>query len=140
MKRFVYVPHFLLENDSEIPEEAKKLAKDAQLSVRTGSVGDGINSSSVSIISVPEFLSTDFDRVVKSGMIFSVDMTNEFVNLGKETVMETVSPKGERKTHKPSMLERHVVKFRTRLYEVGNHEIFVFDKNEKFLVSSVEVI
>jgi len=140
MKRFVYVPHFLLENDSVTPKEAEKLAKDAQLSIRKGLIGDGINKESISIISVPEFMSSNFDRTVKSGLIFSADITNEFVAMGKEIVMETVSPTGLKKIHKPTVLERHVAKFRTRFSEVGHYEMSVFDSSEKFLVSSFEVI
>lgn len=140
MKRFIYVPHFLIGNDLEIPEEAKKLAKDAQLSIRTGLVGDGINKNSVCIISIPEVASSNMDDIVKSGHIFSVDITNEFVEMGKDIIMETVSPMGKKEQHKPSMLERHVAKFRTRFDEVGKYEVIVFNNNEKFLVSSFEVV
>jgi len=140
MKRFVYVPHFLIENDLVVPKEAEKLAKDAQLSVRVGSIGDGINRKSISIISVPEFCAANHDKTVKSGRIFSVDVTNEFLNMGRETRMETVSPAGVKISHKPTVLERHVVKFRTRFHEAGKYEFAIFDNDEKFLVSSFEVV
>lgn len=140
MKRFVYVPHFLLSNNSPIPEEAKLLAKDAQLSIREGSLGDGILKENVCIISIPEFASADFDRNVAAGRIFSVDITNEFVDIDKSVKMEIVAPSGLKTEHKPSLLERHVVKFRARFTDVGKHEVSVFDRNEKFLCSSFEVL
>ena len=140
MKRFVYIPHHLLENNPEAIAEAQFLAKDAQLSVREGSVGDGIGKNSVCIISVPEFSFCHVDETVDSGFILSVDITNEFVDMSCGVKMEITSPSGIRKTFKPAVLERHVAKFRERFNEVGRHEISVSSKYDKLLVSSFEVV
>lgn len=139
MKRFVYVPPSLLHDELAL-KEAEKLAKDAQLSVRHGSIGDGVNKNSISIISVPEFSSTNHDEVVKCNFIFSVDITNEFVSIGKGVRMETISPTGLRQSFYPTVLERHMAKFRIRFAETGKYEFLVHDEETKFLVSSFEVV
>jgi hypothetical protein len=139
MKRFVYVPPSLA-NDELALKEAEKLAKDAQLSLRIGSIGDGINKYSISIIAIPEFSATNHDEVVKSNFIFSADITNEFVSMDKSIQMETISPTGLKQSFYPTVLERHVAKFRVRFAETGKYEFSVCDKDTKFLVSSFEVI
>lgn len=139
MKRFVYVPSSLASNAPAL-REAEKLAKDAHLSVRMGSIGDGINKDSIGIIAVPEFSAVNYDETVRRNFVLSVDITNEFVTMGKDIKMQTISPTGVKLEFKPTVLERHVAKFRTRFSERGTYEFSVYDKETKFLLSSFEVV
>ena len=94
----------------------------------------------ICIIGVPEFSHADVDKSIKSGMVLSVDITNEFIEIDKSIVMETTSPSGTKEQNRPLLLERHVAKFRQRFFETGIYEMAVFDKNEKLLISSFEVV
>ena len=65
-----------------VPDEATKLSKESQLSIR---IEDDIEK--ICIKSFPEDEFADCMDAVKSGFIHVVDITNEFVNFSKETHM-----------------------------------------------------
>ena len=116
MKRFVYVPVDTAKDG--IPESAKKLAKDSQLSVRLGSADDGISASQIGIISTPERIEVDCKPSVNAGFIHSIDITNEFVSFDTSTFLE-VFDEGRFKVFKPRLREKHVFRFRVRLFTPG---------------------
>lgn len=116
MKRFVYVPVDMAKDG--IPKFAEKLAKDSQLSVRLGAADDGVSASRIGIISTPEKIEINCNPLVSAGFIHSIDITNEFVSFDTSTFLE-VFDEGRFKVFKPRLREKHVVRFRARLFTPG---------------------
>ena len=114
MKRFVYIPANIIDEN----KEAEDLAKLSGLQIRYGSEEDGINADKVCIVSTPEINNTEFRQIAKVGFIYSIDMTNEFVTFNKKTTLR-VMDKETTEVFTPRLRENHVVRFRIRIMTPG---------------------
>lgn len=120
MKRFVYIPWNITNENNE----AEKLAKLSGLQIRYGNKEDGIFANKISIISTPEVNNTEFKQTVKTGFIYSIDMTNEFVVFDKKTTLRITGKNGT-EVFVPRLRENHVIRFRARILTPGKKTFVV---------------
>ena len=120
MKRFVYIPWNITNENNE----AEKLAKLSGLQIRYGNKEDGIFANKISIISTPEVNNTEFKQTVKTGFIYSIDMTNEFVVFNKKTTLRITGKNGT-EVFVPRLRENHVIRFRARILTPGKKTFVV---------------
>ena len=120
MKRFVYIPWNITNENNE----AEKLAKLSGLQIRYGNKEDGIFANKISIISTPEVNNTEFKQTVKTGFIYSIDMTNEFVVFNKKTTLRITGKHGT-EVFVPRLRENHVIRFRARILTPGKKTFVV---------------
>ena len=120
MKRFVYIPWNITNENNE----AEKLAKLSGLQIRYGNKEDGIFDNKISIISTPEVNNTEFKQTVKTGFIYSIDMTNEFVVFNKKTTLRITGKNGT-EVFVPRLRENHVIRFRARILTPGKKTFVV---------------
>lgn len=139
MKRFVYVPAGVVKN-GEIPEEALLLSQDSRLSVRIGSDHDGVDKKEIGIVSFPEKNSIFFEPSVKLGFVHSLDVNNDFVTFNETSVLKLVYADGEEKKFKPSLREKHVLKFRSRHYVSGVGFFHVENSGEVLYSGEIEIV
>lgn len=136
MKRFVYVPVGM----DKVTPLAEKLAAESQLSIRMGAVDDGIETEEVKIISVPETIIIDHSPTALVGFVYSVDITNEFVDFDTSTMMKVHDGVSEQ-VLKPRLREKHVVRFRVRFANPGVKMFSICnDSGEQYYESSCQVI
>ena len=114
MKRFVYIPW----NITNEAGEAEKLAKLSGLQIRYGSQEDGIFANKISIISTPEVNNIEFKQTAKTGFIYSIDITNEFVVFNKKTTLR-ITDKNGTEVFFPRLRENHIIRFRPRITTAG---------------------
>jgi hypothetical protein len=138
MKRFVYIPEGMITN-GEIPKEALNLSNESQLSIREGFVGDGVDVKSICVVSFPEINIIDCDKHSRIGFIHSIDATNEFTDFSKNTFMEVISEEGVKEIFKPSLCEKHVVKFRSRHLTAGKKHFYICSDDVKIYSGEFEV-
>ena len=122
MKRFVCVPSSM----GGVPDEATKLSKESQLSIR---IEDDIEK--ICIKSFPEDEFADCMDAVKSGFIHVVDITNEFVNFSKETHMTVLDLDCISHKIKPTVITKHTIRFRSRFNTLGLHKFRIIDNNDE---------
>jgi hypothetical protein len=120
MKRFVYIPWNITNENNE----AEKLAKLSGLQIRYGNKEDGIFANKLSIISTTEVNNTEFKQTVKTGFIYSIDMTNEFVVFNKKTTLRITGKNGT-EVFVPRLRENHVIRFRARILTPGKKTFVV---------------
>ena len=120
MKRFVYIPWNITNENNE----AEKLAKLSGLQIRYGNKEDNIFANKISIISTPEVNNTEFKQTVKTGFIYSIDMTNEFVVFNKKTTLRITGKNGT-EVFVPRLRENHVIRFRARILTPGKKTFVV---------------
>lgn len=135
MKLCVYVPARFA-GDS-VPQEAENLSKETMLPIRLGEQGDGIDSSEVSIIRIPEMDMCEYDRKPRKGFIHPIDYTNEFVVFTKDTVLELSGAVVS--TVRPVLCERHVARFRIRHDKEGKYTFKIVDRGEVLTQGEFEV-
>lgn len=122
MKRFVCVPS----NMGGVPDEAIKLSKESQLSIR---VEEDIDE--ICIKSFPEDDFTDCMDEVKAGFIHMVDITNEFVDFPKDTHMKVMDLTFNSQTIKPMVITKHSLRFRSRFNTPGLHKFCIVDNSNE---------
>jgi hypothetical protein len=135
MKRQVYVPFSLLEN-GKIPEKAVLLSRETKLGIQVGDKDDS-GYGAIQVIEIPERQGVSYHKQVNSGFIQSFDYLDEFSIFDKSTQLDLKLPDGNVKTLKPRIKERHVLKYRERLYDEGSYSFSitsVVEKEEKILV------
>lgn len=119
MKRQVYVPNSLLENEN-IPQEAITLAKEVMLPIRIGDVEkDPITS--ICVINVPELHSLFYKESVKRGFIQIFDYTNEYVEFGENVNLIIQNPDGTKSQIEPRIKENHALRYRHRFHNPGTY-------------------
>jgi len=138
MKRFVYIPEGMI-TEGQIPQEALILSNEPQLSIREGFIGDGVNAKNISVVSFPEVNIIDAQEYCFVNFVHSIDATNEFVSFSKDTFMEVVTENGNREFFKPSLREKHVVKFRSRHSTIGKKYFYIYSDNVKIYSGEFEV-
>ncbi len=138
MKRFIYIPEGMI-IDGQIPEEALALSKQAQLSIREGFIGDGIQTKEISIVSFPEIRVIDYSQSSRVDFVHSIDITNEFVTFSADTFLEVVCENGLRQVFVPNLKEKHLVKFRPRFSTAGKKYFSVYSNNEKIHSGEFEI-
>lgn len=138
MKRFVYIPEGMI-TDGKIHQEALNLSNESQLSIREGFVGDGVNVKDICVVSFPEINIIDCDEHSRIGFIHSIDATNEFINFSKNTFMEVISEDGVKEIFKPSLCEKHIVKFRSRHSTAGKKNFYICSDNVKIYSGEFEI-
>ena len=139
MKRFVYVPADLAKNEKSM-QLASKISHESRLSVRVGCHGDEIKKTEVGIVSFPEKNFLSCDETVKAGYICALDITNEFVMFNKTTTLTAICPEGFVHSFKPVLSEKHLVKFRFRLFSLGIHNYSVEQDNQTIYFGEIEVV
>jgi hypothetical protein len=122
MKRFVCVPSNLV--DGDVPEKAKRLAEESQLSIRI--VNDVEN---ICIQSFPEVDMVDCMEEVHKGCIHVIDVTNEFVHFTSDTHLQVVDLKFNVQKIKPVLSTKHTLRFRSRFNVEGLH-VFCIANND----------
>ena len=120
MKRFVYIPWNITNEDGE----AEKLAKLSGLQIRYGNQEDGIFANKISIISTPEVNNIEFKQTAKTGFIYSIDITNEFVVFNKKTTLRITDNNGT-EVFVPRLRENHILRFRPRIVTPGKKTFVV---------------
>lgn len=134
MKRQIYVPFSLLEN-GQIPEKAILLSNETKLGIQIGDKEDS-RYSVIEVIEIPESRGIAYHKQVHSGFIQSFDYVDEFSIFDENTQLRLKFPKGIMKTLKPRIKERHVLKYRERLYDEGSYSftiIGIIEKEKKIL-------
>ena len=114
MKRFVYIPW----NITNEAGEAEKLAKLSGLQIRYGNQEDGIFANTISIISTTEVNNIEFKQTAKTGFVYSIDITNEFVVFDKKTTLR-ITDKNGTEVFTPRLRENHIIRFRPRILTPG---------------------
>jgi len=135
MKRQIYVPFPLLEN-GQIPEKAIFLSRETKLGIQVGDEAD-CRYDLIQVIEIPERQDVSYREQVRSGFIQSFDYLDEFFIFDETTQLDLKFPNGNMKTLKPRIKERHVLKYRERLYDKGSYSFSitsVVEKEEKILV------
>jgi hypothetical protein len=127
VKRFVYVPANCW--NGELPIEATSLAEQTSLPIRIGTPDDGIDVSTISLVSIPEIAHCDAPSSGTCGFIFPVDITNEFV-LFDSTTSLVITCGDNREVFEPRLKEKHRAKFRPRLTHRGSSVYAVVVNNE----------
>lgn len=120
MKRFVYIPW----NITNEAGEAEKLAKLSGLQIRYGNQEDGIFANTISIISTPEVNNIEFKQTAKTGFVYSIDITNEFVVFDKKTTLR-IADKNGTEVFTPRLRENHIIRFRPRIVTPGKKTFVV---------------
>ncbi len=120
MKRFVCVPSIM----GGIPDEAVKLSKESQLSIR---IEEDIDK--ICIKSFPEDEFADCMDEVKTGFIHMLDITNEFVVFPRDTHMVVTDLNSYSQTIKPMVITNHSLRFRSRFSTLGLHQFLIVDNN-----------
>jgi hypothetical protein len=134
MKRQIYVPFLFLEN-GQIPEEAILLSKETRLGIQVGDEADR-RYDAIQVIEIPESRGVAYHEKVRSGFIQSFDCLDEFSIFDENTQLRLKLPEGTIKTLKPRIKERHVLKYRERLYDKGSYSFSItslVEKEEKIL-------
>ena len=132
MKRFVYVPPKMMGED--IPKEATDLSVKSRLSIRIGDEDDGIPKDKIAILSFPDINVITCEPSVKLGFIHLLDYSNDFVDFDKNIVLKVKHSNGDEQIIKPSLCEKHRVKFRSRFYSSGIKEYYI--DNNKTIIES----
>ena len=138
MKRFVYIPDGMITN-GEIPQEALTLSTESQLSIREGFIGDGISVKEISVVSFPEINVIYSEKYCFVNFVHSIDATNEFISFSKDTFMEVVAENGNKEFFKPSLREKHMVKFRSRHSTQGKKTFYICSDSIKIYSGEFEV-
>jgi len=120
MKRFVYIPW----NITNEAGEAEKLAKLSGLQIRYGNQEDGIFANAISIISTPEVNNIEFKQTAKTGFVYSIDITNEFLVFDKKTTLRITDSNGT-EVFTPRLRENHIIRFRPRITTPGRKTFVV---------------
>jgi hypothetical protein len=132
VKRFVYVPPSMM--GENVPEEAINLSSESQLSIRIGDEDDGIPKDKIGIVSFPDIDVISCEPSVKLGFVHSLDYSNDFVDFNENTLLKVKHSNGDEQITKPSLCEKHKVKFRSRFYSSGTKEYFI-ETNQKTIIS-----
>lgn len=140
MKLFVYCPErYYNKKDTVEWQQAIKLSNHAKLPIVSHI--NGFSDLTVpQIISMPEKRIYDVDKVVKSGFIHRVDLTDEFNEMGVSISAYITNELGHEYTNPPTIRELHKVKFRMRHYSVGKHTVVVKDDNRIYLEETFNVV
>lgn len=123
MKRHVYVPIHLFNEDGTPPPSAIHLAERLQLSVVAGQEGDLIT-----VVKTPEFRELVYPEEVGCGHTIQIDYTDEFVTFNREISMVIVGPE-IRFVIKPNLIEQHFTKFRPRIARSGFYDFFIVNND-----------
>jgi hypothetical protein len=116
VKRFIHVPVALLLENGEIPLKAIDLAKKTMLSIQ---VGGEYKHADISIVSIPYKKMAEIPATVKSGYVFCIDITDEFVFFERDAKLVATSETGETVVTKPSVRQVHSLRFRSRYVSLG---------------------
>jgi hypothetical protein len=109
-----------------VPDEATKLSKESQLSIR---IEEDIDK--ICIMSFPEHEFTDCMDEVKAGFIHMVDITNEFVDFPKDTCMKVTNLYADCQIVKPMVVTKNSLRFRSRFNTLGLHTFSIVDNTNK---------
>lgn len=139
MKRFVYVPVEMVIK-GEIPQKALDLSRESTLSVRIEEPGDGIDVKEIHIASFPEIDVIDCQPTAKLGFIHSIDLTNDFVDFNKTAVLKVKHGDGTEQSVKPSLQEKHILKFRSRYDSCGTKDYCIENDGQIVYSGKIEVI
>ena len=139
MKRFIHVPSALILENGEIPSKAIDLAKKTMLSIQVGEDDD--KYTDICIVSVPSKKMVEIQSTVKSGYVFCIDITDEFVFFKRDARLIATSESGEIVVTKPSVRQVHSLRFRSRYVSLGNWEYKVtVSKTEDYCSGEFKVI
>jgi hypothetical protein len=125
MKRQIYVPFLLLENE-QIPKEAILLSQNTQLGIQLGEKDKPL-SDKVSVIEIPENRGIRFNKQVRSGFIQSIDYIDEYFSFKETTKLELTFPCGDKTYLKPRIKEKHLLLYRERFYDKGYYSFSISD-------------
>ena len=139
MKRFVYVPVEMVIK-GEIPQKALDLSRESTLSVRIQEPGDGIDVKEIHIASFPEIDVINCQPTAKLGFIHSIDLTNDFFDFNKTAVLKVKHSDGTEQVVKPSLQEKHILKFRSRYDSRGTKDYCIENDGQTIYSGKIEVI
>lgn len=114
MNRYVSVPLSMV-NGEQIADEALLLAKQFSLELK---ISDSFEK--IEIVSEPRVKKISFLDTFETGMIWSLDITDEF-----EIFDTSIILKIDNLTFQPKIQEKHVLKFRPRITTGGPKEVTV---------------
>lgn len=122
MKRFVCVPASM----GGVPDEAEKLSRESQLSIR---IEEDIDK--ICIKSFPEDELADCMEEVKAGFVHALDITNEFIEFPKDTHLVVLDLDSKLHTVTPVVLTKHSIRFRSRFNVLGVHKFSVVGNGDE---------
>jgi hypothetical protein len=129
MKRYVFVPAFLLDGKGNMPEDATRISNIAKLPIRIGQNGEFPHIKNIEIICTPEKISMKFDRKVESNFLQTIIFENEFTHFTKKT--ECVIEYQDKKCIiLPRIAEKHCVKFKHRFNDTGIYKYYIINNNK----------
>jgi hypothetical protein len=108
-----------------VPDEAKNLSKESQLSIR---IEEDIDI--ICIKAFPEDEFTDCMDKVKAGFIHMVDITNEFIDFSKDAHMLVTDINFCSYKIKPMVTTNHSLRFRSRFNTLGLHKFCIVDNGK----------
>ena len=109
-----------------VPDEATRLSRESQLSIR---IEEDIDK--ICIMSFPEDDFADCMDEVKAGFIHMLDITNEFIDFPKETHMKVMDLSFSPQTIKPMVITNHSLRFRSRFSTLGLHKFCIVDNDNE---------
>lgn len=128
MKRYIAVP-LRLSEDGKMPTKAVELAKVFHLEIkRTDEVED------VQIVSEPEITKVDYSSTYKPGHIWSLDITDEFVDMREDCVLRI-----NQTLYLPKIKEKHLLRFRPRIDYYGDCNVEVLVGSKTVLSTKIRV-
>jgi hypothetical protein len=108
-----------------VPDEATKLSKESQLSIR---IEEDIDR--ICIKSFPEDDFSDCMDEVKLGFIHVLDITNDFIKFPKDIHMVVTDLESYSQIIKPMVFTEHSLRFRSRFSALGLHKFSIVDNND----------
>ena len=124
----------------EIPQQALDLSRESTLSIRIEEPDDGIDVKEIHIASFPEIDVIDCQPTAKLGFIHSIDLTNDFVAFNKTAVLKIKHDDGTEQAIKPSLQEKHILKFRSRYDSRGTKDYCIENNGKTVYSGKIEVI
>lgn len=129
MKRYIAVP-LRLSEDGEIPNRAVELAKVFHLEIKhTDEVKD------VQIVFEPEVTKVDYSSTYKPGHVWSLDITDEFVDMRQDCVLRI-----NQTLHLPKIKEKHLLRFRPRIDYCGDCDVTVLVSGKTVLSTKIRAV
>jgi len=116
-----------------MPEEAKKLSEESQLSIRVSEEYDHIF-----IGSFPETFAIESPASVESGYVYWLDVTDEYNNFLKNVFILCKSSDNEYKFF-PILKEKHILRFRFRIPKKNKYNYQIWNDDNMLYEGEFEV-
>jgi hypothetical protein len=140
VKLFIYCPNdFYEKNESLEWQESNALSKKYKLPVVSNI--DGFDNIEIpQVVAIPEKQYYDIDDTVKLGFIHKIDITDEFCEMNGDVFALFTNPDGLIYQEKPIVIEKHVLRFRTRQSQQGKYKVIIMNNGIEYMEAYFEVL